>query len=319
MNGAKRGIAQYWVKYPKAVKYFRKLFEQRYLQGMSILGLVWIVIFCYLPMYGIIIAFKHYNILKPISEVSWAGLEYFLEFFKDESFGRVMKNTLGISSLKLLIGFPLPIIFALFLNEISSLKFKKIIQTVSYLPHFLSWVVLGGILLSWLADTGIANEILVKMGIIKDPVFFIADPKYFWGISVASDIWKELGWKSIIYIAAITGISHELYEAAEMDGAGRFRKMWHVTLPGISITIAILFILSSSSLMSANFDQIFVLRNPLNYEASDVINIYVYRMGLQAARFSLATAVGLFQSLVALVLLLLTNVASKKLAGSSLF
>ncbi len=303
----------------KAGKFFTILYEQRYLQGMSILGFIWIVIFCYLPMYGIIIAFKDYNIVKSVSEVPWAGFKYFQEFFTDAGFARVIKNTLGISLLKLLIGFPLPIIFALFLNEIYSLRFKKIVQTISYLPHFLSWVILGGILLSWIADTGIINEILVILGVIKEPIVFIADPKYFWGIAVASDIWKELGWRSIIYIAAIAGINHELYEAADMDGAGRFKRMWHVTLPGIRTTIVILFILASSGIMNANFDQIFVLRNPLNYEASDVVNIYVYRMGLQAARFSLATAVGLFQSVIALVLLLLTNAASKKIAGSSLF
>jgi len=319
MNPVSKNVAQIRIKHPKFYKFISTLCEQKYLQVMAILGLIWMFIFCYMPMYGLLIAFKDYNIVKPVSEAPWVGFEHFIRFFQSEDFPRVMRNTIAISSLKLIIGFPLPIIFALFLNELTSLKFKKVVQTISYLPHFISWVVLGGILLSWLADTGIVNQILVKLGILKEPIFFIAKPEYFWGITVVSDIWKELGWRSIIYIAAIASINQELYEAAEIDGAGRFRKMWHVTLPGISITIAILFILQSGGLLQSNFDQIFVLRNSLNFETSDVINIYVYRMGIRTGRHAFATAVGFFQSVVALALLLITNWASKKLSGTALF
>lgn len=292
---------------------------QRYLQVMALLGVVWMIIFNYIPMYGIIIAFKRYNIVKPISKAPWVGFQYFKEFLTDPEFYNVIKNTLGISALKLLIGFPLPIIFALLLNELTSIKFKKAVQTISYLPHFLSWVVLGGILTTWLSDVGIINEILVKLNIVKEPVNFLAEPKYFWGIVVLSDIWKELGWSAIIYLAAIAGVDPEMYEAATIDGAGRLQRIWYITLPSIKSTITILFILAVSGILNSNFDQILVLRNSLNASASDVIDIYVYRMGLQLGRYSYATAVGLVKSIIAFLLLLSTNFVSKKLNDTSLF
>ncbi|WDU82914.1 ABC transporter permease [Caloramator sp. Dgby_cultured_2] len=226
---------------------------------------------------------------------------------------------MGISTLKILIGFPLPIIFALFLNELTSLKFKKFVQTVSYLPHFLSWVVLGGILTTWLSDVGIINEILVKLKLIDQPINFLAEPKYFWMIVIISDIWKELGWSAIIYLAAIASVDPEMYEAATIDGAGRLQKMWFITLPAIKPTVTILFILTVSGILNSNFDQILVLRNPLNASASDVIDIFVYRMGLHLGRYSYATAVGLVKSIIALLLLLSANFVSKKLNNTSLF
>lgn len=292
---------------------------QKYLQVMALLGVVWMIIFNYIPMYGIIIAFKRYNIVKPISKAPWVGFQYFKEFLTDPEFYNVIKNTLGISALKLLIGFPLPIIFALLLNELTSIKFKKAVQTISYLPHFLSWVVLGGILTTWLSDVGIINEILVKLNIVKEPVNFLAEPKYFWGIVVLSDIWKELGWSAIIYLAAIAGVDPEMYEAATIDGAGRLQRIWYITLPAIKSTITILFILAVSGILNSNFDQILVLRNSLNASASDVIDIYVYRMGLQLGRYSYATAVGLVKSIIAFLLLLSANFVSKKLNDTSLF
>ncbi|MDO6354604.1 ABC transporter permease subunit [Caloramator sp. CAR-1] len=277
------------------------------------------IVFNFLPMYGIIIAFKKYNIIKPISAAPWVGLQYFKEFLTDPEFFNAVKNTLGISTLKILIGFPLPIIFALFLNELTSLKFKKFVQTVSYLPHFLSWVVLGGILTTWLSDVGIINEILVKLKLIDQPINFLAEPKYFWMIVIISDIWKELGWSAIIYLAAIASVDPEMYEAATIDGAGRLQKMWFITLPAIKPTVTILFILTVSGILNSNFDQILVLRNPLNASASDVIDIFVYRMGLHLGRYSYATAVGLVKSIIALLLLLSANFVSKKLNNTSLF
>lgn len=205
-------------------RWLRKLYGQRHLQIMALLGVVWMIIFNYIPMYGVIIAFKEFNIVKSIGEAPWVGLEHFKEFFSDEDFTNVMRNTLGISLLKLFIGFPLPIIFALFLNEIRSVRYKRTIQTISYLPHFLSWVILGGILMTWLADIGIINNILLALHIIDEPITYLAEPKYFWGIIITSDIWKELGWSAIIYLAAIASISPEMYEASTIDGAGRFQK-----------------------------------------------------------------------------------------------
>lgn len=300
-------------------KWFRKLYSQRYIQVMALLGVAWMIIFNYIPMYGIVIAFKEYNIIHSISDAPWVGLEHFKAFFDDENLLSVIRNTLGISLIKLFIGFPLPILFALFLNEIRSTQFKRWVQTISYLPHFLSWVILGGILATWLADVGIINNLLMALHIIKEPITFLAEPNYFWGIVISSDLWKELGWSAIIYLAAISGVSPDLYEAATIDGAGRFQKMRYVTLPGITSTITILFILAVSGVLNSNFDQILVLRNSLNDSASNVIDIYVYQTGLLSGRYSYAAAVGLIKSIIALILLLIANTVTKKINNTSLF
>jgi putative aldouronate transport system permease protein len=303
----------------KATKFFRKLAAQRYLQIMALLGAAWMIIFNYIPMYSIIIAFKEYSIIQSIGEAPWVGLDHFREFLTDDELSGVIINTIGISLIKLGIGFPLPIVFALFLNELRSVRFKKSVQTISYLPHFLSWVILGGILSTWLADVGIINKLLLWLHWIDTPISYLAEPSYFWSIVIASDIWKELGWSAIIYLAAMAGVSPEMYEAATIDGAGRFQKMGYVTLPSIAGTITILFILAVSGILNSNFDQILVLRNPLNESASNVIDIYVYQTGLVSSRYSYATAVGLIKSLIALALLLIANGVSKKLNQSSLF
>ncbi|AEI44221.1 ABC transporter permease [Paenibacillus mucilaginosus] len=302
-----------------AAKWLSMVYGQRYLQVMALLGVAWMLVFNYIPMYGIIIAFKEFSIIKPVSEAPWVGLEHFRAFLEDDSLLYVVKNTLGMSFLKLLIGFPLPILFALFLNELQSVGFKKSVQTISYLPHFLSWVILGGILSTWLADVGIVNKLLLALGVITEPLSYLAEPDYFWGIVVSTDIWKELGWSAIIYLAAISSVSPELYEAATMDGAGRFQKMWFITLPSIQGTITILFILAISGVLNSNFDQILVLRNSLNESASTVIDVYVYQMGIVNSRYSYATAVGLIKSLIALALLVGANYVTKKLNNTSLF
>jgi len=303
----------------RTFRLLRRLAGQKDLQAMALVGLAWMIIFNYLPMYGIVIAFKNYNILKPILAAPWAGFEHFREFFTDGSFVRVMGNTLGINGLRLLIGFPLPILFAILLSEMIWPRLKRVVQTVSYLPHFVSWVILGGMLVTWLSDVGIVNAVLTRVGIIREPVFYLAEPKYFWWIAVISDIWKEMGWSAIIYLAAITGIDPELYEAATIDGATRFQKTRFITVPCIRGAIAIMFVLTTSYLLNSNFDQIFVLKNQLNRPASDVIDIYVYRMGLQAGRFSYSAAIGLFKSVIALGLLLLSNRVAKRLTGASIF
>ncbi|MFC5466322.1 ABC transporter permease [Lederbergia graminis] len=300
-------------------KLMKDIASQKQIQIMALLGVVWMIVFNYFPMYGLIIAFKEYSVIRTIAEAPWVGLMHFKEFVQDDYFWIVIKNTLGISLIKLIIGFPLPIIFALLLNELTSLKFKKMVQTITYLPHFLSWVVLGGILTTWLADIGIINDILIGLGVTNERLNFLAEPEYFWGIVVISDIWKELGWSAIIYLAAIAGVSTELYEAATIDGANRFRRIWHVTLPAIRPTITILFILAVGGVLNTNFDQILVLRNALNESASSVIDIYVYNVGIQNSRFSYATAVGLLKSIIAFILLLSANKITKKLDGTSLF
>ena len=298
---------------------WKRIKQQKYLLLMVLPGMIWLLVFCYLPMYGCQIAFQNYRITDALGSSEWAGLKWFSKFFHDPSFFQVMKNTLGISLLKLVFAFTAPIIFALMLNEIRNLKFKRVVQTLSYLPHFLSWVILGGIMITWLSDTGVINKVLIAMGILDEGVSFLAKPQYFWGISVISEIWKELGWGAIIYLAAISGIDPSLYEAAEIDGANRFQRLWYITLPEISGTIAILFILQVGSIMGSNFDQIFVLRNALNDSASNVIDMFVYKIGIGNGSYSYATAIGLFRSVVSLVLLLIANKVTAKLEGSSLF
>jgi putative aldouronate transport system permease protein len=293
--------------------------KQKYLHLMVIPGIIWMIIFNYIPMYGIIIAFKNYTIIDTFNSAPWVGLENFREFFMDDNFFVVMKNTLGISVLKLIIGFPLPIAFAIMLNELYNTRLKKYVQTISYLPHFFSWVVLGGIMINWLSQTGLMNKVLIGAGLIQEPIVFLAHPKYFWGISIISDIWKELGWNAIIYLAAIAGINPTLYEAAKIDGAGKLAQIWHITLPSIKGTITILFILAVSGILNTNFEQMLVLQNPLNLEASEVIDTFVYKMGLQSLRFSYATAVGLFKSVIAFILLVSANYTSKKINGKALF
>ncbi len=308
--------------------FWQRLKDERYLQIMAWLGLIWMLIFNYAPMYGLLIAFKkNYRITTPLFSMDflrseWAGMggfQHFINFFKDEEFFNIMLNTLGISLIKLVINFPLPILFALLLNEVKNQKFKKSIQTISYLPHFLSWVVLGGILTTWLDEQGLFNQILVNCRLLKKPISFLAYPKYFWAIVILSDLWKEMGWSAIIYLAAISGIDQEMYEAAEVDGASRFRQIFSITLPSIAPTIIIMFILAVGGLLNSNFDQIFVLWNPLNSKRSNVIDIYTYTTAMRSMRYSYASAIGLFKSVVAFILLFGANQFTKKVNNTSLF
>lgn len=303
----------------KRARFKQVLWNQRYLQLMVIPGIIWMFIFNYIPMAGIVIAFKKFKITRTIAEAPWVGLQYFQEFFLDSNFQNIMINTFGISLLKLLIGFPLPIIFALLLNEIRGTKFKKLAQTISYLPHFLSWVVLGGILITWLSKSGVINDLLVAMRIIKEPISFLGKPEYFWGLAVITDSWKELGWSAIIYLAAITGVDQQMYEAATVDGATKIQKIIKITIPSITGTIALMLIIQVAGLLNSNFDQILILKNQINISRSQVIDTYVYQVGMTMGKYSYATAVGLFKSFVALFLLLVANTSSKKLLGRSLY
>lgn len=303
--GAKRTIHKWW--------------NQKYLQFMVLPGILWMLIFNYIPMGGIVIAFKKFKITKPIMDAPWVGFKYFIDFFEDSNFADIMVNTVGISLLKLFIGFPLPIIFALLVNEIRGQKFKRISQTISYLPHFLSWVVLGGILTTWLAKDGVINDLLVAIKVIKEPISFLGEPKYFWGTSLITDSWKELGWSAIIYLASIASIDQEMYEAATVDGASKIQKILYITVPSITGTIAIMLILQVSSLLNSNFDQIMILKNQINVSRSQVIDTYVYQVGMMNGKYSYATAVGLFKSIIALILLLISNKTCKKLLGRSLY
>ena len=293
----------------------RKLFcKQWQLQSMVIPGIAWMLVFCYIPLLYLIIAFMDYNIAVHLFENEWVWLKHFKAFLSDDRFWRSVKNTLGMSALRICIGFPIPILFALLLNEIRSPKFKKAVQTISYLPHFISWAIFGGILLNWLSESGIVNQLMVGLGL----QLYNADPDKFWGIAFVSDTVKEMGWSAIIYLAAISGIDPGLYEAAELDGANRWQKMWHITVQCIRPTIAILFILGVSNCLGSNFDQIFFMKNSANMPKAETIDLYIYNMGLGQGRYSFSTAVLFFRSIIAFGLLQLCNFVSKKLTGESI-
>ena len=280
--------------------------------------LIFFIVFNYAPMYGVIIAFKDFAPIKGIIGSEWVGLKFFREMFEGIYFWPTFRNTLIISSYKLVFSFPAPIIFALFLNEVKNMPFKKTVQTISYLPHFISWVVLSGILIEVLApDRGVVNHLIKLAG--GQSVHFVADPKWFRTVLVVSGIWKSVGWQSIIFLAAISGIDPTLYDVAEIDGAGRIRKIWSVTLPSILPTIAIMLIFAIGGVIQDDFDQIFNLLNGMVTDVGEVISTYTYRVGISRQEFGYATAVGLFKNIIALVLIVASNYSSKKLFNSSLW
>lgn len=302
-----------------SIRWFR-IKSQLELQSMVWPALIFLFIFAYIPMYGILIAFKDYDMFLGVSGSPWVGFNHFREIFLDPNFFTVIRNTLAINGLNLLVGFPAPIIFALLLNEISTQKFKRFVQTISYLPHFVSWVVFGGLILTILSPTnGILNFLLIELGVLAEPINFIGEASNFWYILVSGEVLKGLGWGAIIYIAAISGVDQEMYEAATIDGAGRLQKMWYVTLPSIMGTVVIMMIFAISAILNTGFEQILVLQNPLNLDTSETIDTYVYKTGIQQMRYSYSTAVGLAKSIVAVVLLLSANYVSKKITDKGLF
>ncbi|MDF2668175.1 MAG: binding-protein-dependent transport system inner rane component [Paenibacillus sp.] len=274
-------------------------------------GIVYFLVFKYAPMWGIVIAFQDYSPFQGVRGSEWVGWMHFREMFTDREFYQVFRNTLLISLYKLIWGFPGPIILALMLNEVRHLMFKRTVQTLAYLPHFLSWVIIGGILVNLLSPvTGVVNAMLGWFSI--EPIFFLADADWFRTVIVASDIWKEVGWGAIIYLAAIVSIDPQLYEAAVIDGAGKWQQIRHITLPSLLGTIIILFILRLGHVLDVGFEQIFVLYNSMVYEVGDVIETYVYRVGISQSEFSFSTAVGLFKSVIGLALVIFFNRMAKR-------
>jgi putative aldouronate transport system permease protein len=293
--------------------------RQLQLQSMILPGLLLIIVFKYVPLYFLTIAFKRYDIVEGVFASPWVGFKYFIEFFSSRKFGQVLRNTLAINILQQIFAFPAPIILAILLNEIRNRKFKRITQTISYLPHFVSWVIFGGIVIKVLSLDGVFNDLLLGLGIVQEPVFFMGKKELFWFIAVFAGIAKSVGWGSIIYLAAITGIDPQLYDAAYVDGATRLQRIWYITVPSIAGTIIILLILNISWLLQTGFDQIWMLQNPLNYEVSDTIEIYVYKVGLRNFRFSYGTAVGMFKSVVAIILLVIANTISKSVSEKGIY
>ena len=299
-------------------KTYKRIWKYRYIYLFMVPAIIWYIIFHYTPMFGLILAFKDYKYNMGILGSPWVGLRYFRNFLSDPMFYNVISNTLKISILKIIFGFPAPIILALMLNEVTNSKFKRVVQTVSYMPYFVSWVVVITMLSKFLSPThGLLNEIRVNMGL--DAVYYQGDPKLFYPLVVLTDIWKNVGWGSIIYLAALTGIDPGLYEAAEIEGAGRWATMWHITLPGIRATIGILFIMGLGGILNAGYEQILLMQTPPVMDKAEILDTYVLRRGLKMSQFGYATAIGFFSSVVSLILVVTVNYISRKYTEVSLW
>ena len=296
-----------------------KLDLQRNYQAylMVLPSIVLIFIFAYIPMYGILMAFENYRAQLGVLGSKWVGLYHFKDFLTSPHSLNVIRNTLFISVYSLLVGFPCPIILALLLNEVRCQAYKRTVQTISYMPYFISNVVICGMIKSFMSYDGVFNQITAMFGMA--PKSFLSDPALFPSVIVFSDLWQCIGWNSIIYMAALAGIDPDLYEAAHIDGCGRLRQMWHITLPGIVPTIITLLILSIGGLLGANSGKILLLYSPLTYETGDVIGTFIYRRGLQGGDFSYSTAVGLFQTVINFLLLIFANWFSNKTTETSLW
>lgn len=279
--------------------------------------LIYFIIFNYLPMFGVTMAFQDFKATKGFFGSEFVGLKHFIDFFTGPNFLTIFRNTLVISLLGLCVGFPLSIVLALLLNEIRFVRFKKVVQTISYLPYFISAVVICGLIIEFVSSNGMITNILVALGMPRQNM--LTNPSYFWWINLASDVWQGLGYGSIIFIAAITGVSAELHEAAAIDGANRMQRVWHITLPAITPTIITMLILRCGMLLSVGFDKILLLYNPSIYETADVISTHVVRMGIERMQYSYSAAVGLFNSLVGTLLLFGSNALSRRFTESSIF
>lgn len=310
------------VKQAKRKKTGYEFGVQFQLHSMMLPGLLLMILFNIVPLFGLILAFKNYKVTSGIAGIftsPFYGFQNFKIIFASHDFLNMIENTLGINLIGQLVSIPLTIMLALFINEIPHLGMRNMVKTVTYMPHFISWVVFGTIVINLLTSNGAVNQLLVALGILKEPVVFMAKPQYFWAISIISSLIKEIGWGTILYTAAISGVDTTLYEAAEIDGAGRYRKMWYITLPCIKNTIMIMLIFAVAGIMNNNFDQIYVLQNSFNLERSEVIDTYIYKVGLQQLQFGVASAINIFKSAIALALLFMANFASKKLTDSGLF
>lgn len=280
---------------------------------MVLPGVAFMIVFNYIPIYGIIIAFKNYTIVDTVSSAPWVGLENFRIIMEDSFFWEAVRNTLAISLMKLFLGFAIPIILAVMIFEMRDGHLKKVIQTISYIPHFFSWIVLGGMLISWLSTNGFINQVMMSLGLMNQGVNHLLDPDKYWWIAVLSDLWKEVGWGTILYLAGMSRIDPTFYEAARIDGASKLTQIRTITLPLLAPIISLNLILNVSGLLGSNLDQTLVLMNAQNQNKSEVINSFVYRMRLTQGDFSYATAVGLGISVISIVLLVITDRITRKM------
>lgn len=304
---------------PRRNTIWMRMLNQRQLIFMSVPMLIYVIIFAYVPIWGWLMAFQQYRPGASIFNQTWIGFDHFRFLFTDEGFIQVLRNTLAMSFINLVLGFVTAIVFALLLNEIRHSLFKRTIQTISYLPHFLSWIIVTGIVANSLStEGGIVNDVLLKLHLIDSPILWLSEGKYFWGIVGASNVWKELGWNTIIYLAAIASIDPSLYEAAEMDGANRYHKMLHIILPGIKPVIVILLIINVGYILNAGFEVQYLLGNGLVVDWSQTIDIFVLKYGLKIGNYSLATAAGIFKTVVSVALVLFANYIAKRLGEERL-
>ncbi|WP_110930759.1 ABC transporter permease [Paenibacillus bouchesdurhonensis] len=292
--------------------------SQQQLIWMSVPLMLYIILFAYVPVWGWTMAFQDYKPARSFSDQTWVGFKHFKFLFTDDSFLRVLRNTLGMSIINLILGFTTAIILALLLNEIKKVLWKRTVQTISYLPHFLSWIIVTGIVATSLASDGIVNDILMRLHIIDEPILWLSEGKYFWGVVGASHVWKEVGWNTIIYLAAMASIDPALYEASEIDGANRYKKMRHITIPGIKATIVILLIMSIGHILEAGFEVQYLLGNGLVVDWSETIDIFVLKYGLAQGNYSLATAGGIFKTVVSVTMLFIANWTAKRLGEERL-
>jgi putative aldouronate transport system permease protein len=308
----------------KGPSLLKRMIKQWDLQVMAIPPMILVIIFCYIPMWGILMAFKNFDIFEGFAKSPWAGFTHFRMLFNAPEFPSVMRNTLSISLMKLAFGFPAPIILALMLNEVKNVKFKRTIQTITYMPHFISWVVVAGFVFNiYGTSDGIINTVLASMNLIDRPIEWLTTSNKFWGILVSTGIWKDVGFGAIIYLAAMAGIDPSLYEAAEVDGATKLQKIIKITLPSIAPVITILLILAIGNILNSGFEDILLLTNngtnPALMGVATNLDIYVYQQGVQNMRYSYATAAGLFKSVINVIMLTLANFTAKKINDSSLW
>ncbi|MFE0555119.1 ABC transporter permease [Paenibacillus sp. NPDC058910] len=296
----------------------RKAIQERQFWYISIPMIIWVVIFHYVPMYGIIISFMNYIPGNPILSSEWVGFDHIINFFNSPDFWTVIRNTLAISGLNILFGFPAPIILALLLNELRLKTFKKVVQTISYLPHFISWVVVASLLFTLLGNEGIINELLIGLGIIDKPIAYLGEGKYFWSIITSSNVWKDVGWSTIIYLSAIAGVDSEQFDAGKVDGLGRFGINWHIILPSIRSTIVVLWILGIGGILNAGFEQQLLIGNAQTREFHEVIDTYAYKYGIQLGNYSYGAAISLMKALIGVTLVFGANRLSKKFLDTSI-
>lgn len=291
--------------------------KNKYLHLLALPGFIYLILFAYKPMIGVLMGFQDYNITAGIFGSEWVGLKHFKSFFSGADFWPIIRNTLKISLLQLIWGFPAPIILAIILNEIFSKPYKKIAQTISYLPHFLSWVTIAAMMTTLLSpSTGLVNKLLSYIGV--EPIYFLAEKNMFVPILIISSIWKEVGWGSVIYLASLSGLDQEVGEAALIDGCTRLQKIWYINVPYLMPIVATMLILRLGGILDAGFDQIFNLYSPATYEVADVLDTYVYRLGIKGFQYSASTAIGLFKSAVGVILVVITNLLTKKMSDGEI-